>query len=343
MRRVTVWGLLAAGALLLPAGAQARTRQVSCGETITTSTTLAADVTDCAGEGLVIGADDVTLDLNGHTVGGNGSGVGIEDTAGRSGVTIEGGTVKGFDVGVDVANADHTGVTAVSAQGGIAGILVVSSREIRVVDDSVSQTSGYAIPMFDTDHVLAAGNTLRDDQHGILLSCCGHGVFTDNRITRSGGGVAIDDSSDDLISGNVMTDGGDAIGLSNSTRALVAHNRMSGLGFRFPETGGFGVLLDGTDHVVVRDNVMAQSHGPLIYVTQLEGPHPPADNVIDHNVAHAGLIGIDVDFPGNVVSNNEADFNVQLGIQAVPGVIDGGGNRARGNGDPRQCTIVACR
>jgi hypothetical protein len=27
----------------------------------------------------------------------------------------------------------------------------------------------------------------------------------------------------------------------------------------------------------------------------------------------------------------------------VPDVIDGGGNRASGNGDPRQCTNIVCR
>ena len=118
MRRVTVCALLTAGAMLVPASAQARTRQVSCGETITTSTTLAANVTNCPDPGIVIGADDVTLDLNGHTVGGNGTGVGIEDTAGHSGVTIEGGTVTGFDVGVVVADAGDTRVRAVSAQAG---------------------------------------------------------------------------------------------------------------------------------------------------------------------------------------------------------------------------------
>jgi hypothetical protein len=34
--------------------------------------------------------------------------------------------------------------------------------------------------------------------------------------------------------------------------------------------------------------------------------------------------------------------NGDLGIEAVRGVIDGGGNVARHNGDPRQCTNIAC-
>jgi hypothetical protein len=34
--------------------------------------------------------------------------------------------------------------------------------------------------------------------------------------------------------------------------------------------------------------------------------------------------------------------NGDLGIEAVEGVIDGGGNRASENGDARQCVNVTC-
>jgi hypothetical protein len=38
-----------------------------------------------------------------------------------------------------------------------------------------------------------------------------------------------------------------------------------------------------------------------------------------------------------------ANANHDLGITAVRGVIDGGGNQASGNGNPAQCTNIACR
>jgi hypothetical protein len=53
--------------------------------------------------------------------------------------------------------------------------------------------------------------------------------------------------------------------------------------------------------------------------------------------------GIDVRAPGTTVTRNTANANHGLGISAVPGVIDGGGNRAAGNGDPAQCINLACR
>ncbi len=50
---------------------------VRCGATITADTTLHHDLLDCPGNGIVIGADHITLDLNGHTVDGAGSGAAL--------------------------------------------------------------------------------------------------------------------------------------------------------------------------------------------------------------------------------------------------------------------------
>ena len=60
-------------------------------------------------------------------------------------------------------------------------------------------------------------------------------------------------------------------------------------------------------------------------------------------VTGAGDDGIDVDAPGTIIRVNTAVNNGDLGIEAVAGVIDGGGNRASGNGNLLQCTNVTCR
>jgi hypothetical protein len=62
-------------------------------------------------------------------------------------------------------------------------------------------------------------------------------------------------------------------------------------------------------------------------------------------VTRSGGDGIFVgeDVPGTVVARNQAFHNALLGINAAFGAVDGGGNRAHGNGDPRQCVGVACR
>jgi hypothetical protein len=47
--------------------------------------------------------------------------------------------------------------------------------------------------------------------------------------------------------------------------------------------------------------------------------------------------------PTTLVERNTANHNAGLGIDAVPNVIDGGGNRAFGNGNPLQCLNVVCK
>jgi hypothetical protein len=56
----------------------------------------------------------------------------------------------------------------------------------------------------------------------------------------------------------------------------------------------------------------------------------------------AGGDGFDVDSASARLRDNRAVRNVDLGIEAVFETIDGGGNVARHNGDPRQCANISC-
>ena len=52
--------------------------------------------------------------------------------------------------------------------------------------------------------------------------------------------------------------------------------------------------------------------------------------------------GINVDAPGTWIGSNTANTNGDLGIEAVAGVVDLGGNKASENGNPLQCVNVVC-
>ena len=53
--------------------------------------------------------------------------------------------------------------------------------------------------------------------------------------------------------------------------------------------------------------------------------------------------GIDVQSAATTLTQNTANANDDLGIEALPGVTDGGGNMASGNGNALQCTNVFCK
>jgi hypothetical protein len=68
-----------------------------------------------------------------------------------------------------------------------------------------------------------------------------------------------------------------------------------------------------------------------------------ADTLLERNFAEgAGDDGFDVESGATTLTKNTANHNDDLGIEALPGVTDGGGNKASGNGNPLQCTNVFC-
>jgi parallel beta-helix repeat protein len=107
MGRGSVQRVLAIGTIALSSSlglaAPAMAKKVQCGDVITADTKVSNDLKNCPDDGLVVGADDVTLDLNGHTIDGDESGL---DSGilidGHDGVTVKNGTLKQFEDGVSL-------------------------------------------------------------------------------------------------------------------------------------------------------------------------------------------------------------------------------------------------
>ena len=119
-RTATIVALALTAALAVsagPASASASTT-VHCGETLTHSVKLANDLTNCPGDGLVIGASRITVDLAGHTIDGDAV-IGGDDTGvrldGRQHVTVRGGTIEEFDHAVHLTGARHNHITHLEA------------------------------------------------------------------------------------------------------------------------------------------------------------------------------------------------------------------------------------
>ena len=97
--------LLACIAWASPASAA----HVNCGDVITQDTTLDSDLVNCPGDGVVIGADNMTLDLAGHTIDGAGAGEGgqgVDNDEGHDGVTVQRGRIQDFHAAVYFDHGD---------------------------------------------------------------------------------------------------------------------------------------------------------------------------------------------------------------------------------------------
>jgi hypothetical protein len=117
-RPLAVFFVAGAAVLAAPVSGQAAPVTVHCGQTISTDTTVANDLTNCPGDGLLIRAANVTLDLNGHTIDGdgpvagegdgdigivNGFSLNAGDHPAVPGVTVKNGTIRDFEVSVGFA------------------------------------------------------------------------------------------------------------------------------------------------------------------------------------------------------------------------------------------------
>jgi parallel beta-helix repeat protein len=408
LSRVMVLALMVASFTVVGAGS-ALASHVGCGDTITTDTTLDSDLVNCPNNGIVIGADNVTLDLNGHTIDGDGTpvatcpegdrcDVGVANLAGYDRLTILGGTIRQFGVGVWVAggaahnrlyqlavsdNTDFGVIVAEStdsviektsmADTGISGLILADSRRALVARNAVSGSHGYAVVLFAVEDSRIQNNKLKGNDHGIaVFDGSSHNSIRSNTVTHSGGS-AIDIGGEGVAANRVehnrLRDNGDGIILTETSDSVIRHNLVTGTGFfGFPDTGGFGVILDGADRNILDSNIVTGGRGPAIFLAQLDAPTAAEDNVASRNFVNSKLTdgilvdkgatgtllirniairngddGIDVDAPATTLTRNIANRNHDLGIEAVPGVIDGGGNHAAGNGNPVQCTNVDCK
>ncbi len=233
----SVWSTTAASADVL-----------ACGQTITQSTVLENDLAGCTNNGIVIGADNITLDLNGHTVAGtaaSGDKGGVV-LVGRTGVAVRNGTVRSFDVGVVIEGGSGNTVEGVNAVDNISfegmgtvnrggdGIAILSSKNNRLVHNNTVNNGPYS----------------------------GIGVYSevDNAHPRATSGV----SSGNVLDGNVVQGniqarspnnvvGNDNIGIRlepGNTGNFVVNNRVEGNGL-----DGITLFVRNT-FTVVRSNVV---------------------------------------------------------------------------------------
>jgi hypothetical protein len=136
---------------------------------------------EAAGSAIVIAADDVTVNLNGFTLGGPGGkqGVGVL-VDGASGAHVFGGVVTRFGTGVEVRNANNVRIDGLHIHGedaggpppGEVGVLIVNSRGVFVERNVISRTFlGIFVRGGGSGGNRIAENTLTGDGAGELGIC----------------------------------------------------------------------------------------------------------------------------------------------------------------------------
>jgi hypothetical protein len=107
----------------------------ACGAVVTTDVTLTEDLLDCPGDGLVVGASGITIDLAGHSLTGSGvftsrSGIDNEE---HDGVTVLGGSISGFAAGVRAYRATDGVVRDLQVSSALEGVSLDGTSGFEVV------------------------------------------------------------------------------------------------------------------------------------------------------------------------------------------------------------------
>lgn len=357
--------------MLPPVAAHA---DVVCGQDITVSTTLTHDMT-CPGTALFVTGSGVTLDLGGHTLTGpapvEASGkVGVMVTDNRANDTVRNGNIRAFDFGVDVhAGAVNTTVTGLNISGSTLGIRTVTgSSASHLVGNVVTGTLGNAIQLGGDNNVVEGDTLTSAGGTGVLFSGNNDTIdgnvvtdagapgisliafpstappFVDNRIvanTVRGAGRLFNSSSISLTSGSGTVVQGNTVTGRLSTPGVFVNDSANTTVYGNTLTQNApGVLVRGTGSTgtqILSNTATANQNGIVVEAG------PTATSVTGNSASSNRIDGIHVSSPATVVTANTANYNGNWGIFAVSGTVDGGGNRATGNGQPAQCTPnIAC-
>jgi parallel beta-helix repeat protein len=346
----------------------AATAAVACGQTITASMTLDQDLT-CPGTAIFVNNDGVVLNLAGHTISGpvpsGGTTRGIQVTFDHHGVTIANGIIRGFDVGVQFggrADGTVTGLTLDANGGGI--FTQTDSSGSRIAGNTIVNTTQFSGVQLGGSRHTVEGNTFSMGHSTAVFLSGNENVIRANRISEMGAaGITVgafpsnpgpfvhNQVVGNTISGSGRIFNSSSISITNGSGTSVQGNTVTG---RRATPGVF--VLDSADTVVSTNYLTNNSTGVLVRgastntqllqnradqnnFSGLAVESVPTGTLVSGNVAmRSGGNGIDVRSPATTVTGNTAVLNTGYGIFAVPGVTDGGGNRAYGNGQPAQCT-----
>jgi parallel beta-helix repeat protein len=349
-----VVALVAVGSVQARSGGETA---VSCGQTLKASVRLADDLADCPGSGLIIGANGITVDLNGHTIDGtNNRKPGIAGVVNdkHANVTIENGAITDFyfagvsvsgSRGVVLRKLTVSKVGAGCKQGDqCAGIFLMQATGTTISDSSLSNNvQSFQVNGID---VYASPGTLvqrsridRNAGHGVAVFQSPRSRFVGNGLEGNRLiGLQVNSSSDStLVTGNRARGNrtaGIAVGASSNLRVL--DNTVSG-------NGEVGLLLfDLTGSLVRGNRASGNPNGIVLYGGQADvagyaGKHGATRNELVANKAtkntRSGILvrgdgGKDV-ADDNLLSGNVANGNGRNGGIVLQGSASG--NKLRTN------------
>jgi parallel beta-helix repeat protein len=293
----------------------------ACGKVIKRSVKLTHDLINCPGDGLVVGANGISINLNGKTVDGVSLGVGIRND-GFDRVTIRNGRVQGFNYGVQLSPGTRRNlVTKLIVTGSeYAGVQLWNADwNNRVTRNLVEFQAGDGIAIIggSSGNVVSDNKIRTNEANGVYVQGSSGNWIVRNRITGNGDrNVRMDKAHRNHLLRNTLARGGDsAVELTDSKWNVLARNTVS-------TSGDAGFVLTRSSGNRLLRNTAASSSDAGVFLEQSHG------NTLRGNAFNGNPAGIDLSHSnGNIIESNRANANMGNGIN----LEDSSNNRIQGN------------
>lgn len=315
-----------------------------CGQVVTASTTLQSDIGPCYGNGMIVGADSIVVDLGGHAIRGF-PGPADGDSAGirlpqRVGVTVTNGTVTGFDAGMVVRGGGSNTLRGLTITDNVGpddvfsatlgdGIFIEDSASNQVVGNTISRNG-----IFDGIGVYGAqanANTIENNLIENTVGSSDGGPAGQGIIINGASGTLPTAVLSNRVVNNVVRNNASA-GISNINHVAgsILNNRVEGNGRTNSVGNGIGIqvgpFFSAAAEMLIQGN---EVHGNGVDGIRI-GPRASGNHILDNDA------GCGPDDPVGCVDNNANPAangyeNQTKGFDLHDLNVDCAGNRWSGN------------
>ncbi len=266
----------------------------NCGDVITTSAILNADIGPCTGNGLIIGANDIVLDCNGHSIIGinpavTTSGIVISS---RTGVEIKNCKIQNFRRGISIVKGGSHNLNNNEIHNNKQhGIYISNSSRNQITLNSIFSNKNGGLYIYRSNYNNVTYNDIYNQDFGLTLAYSNtNQINFNNFTTHAYAGISLaSTSSINTARGNIITANKDGILINKATQNVIRQNTIS----TNTEAGIF--LLNGIN-----------------------------GTIIDNNTITTNKAGIDSDKLSQsrvLISNNRIHYNADKNINIVDGSV----------------------
>ena len=322
---------------------------------------LNGNIVNCAGPAVTITHDKVHLNMNGFTIDGNLTGIGIHiinainptnaicvPRPGPSGVHINGGTVKQFDYGIFLCRSSKAHINGMTAKyNDLAGILIdrghndeggAGNAGNHQINGSTLKFNGCRtlVEVEDEAGYFVEEPTCLDpfSEGGLVMdTSTGNTIHTMNIHDNNRTGVLFKFSSGKITSSEIHDNVGGAVGVDRGGATTIQSNNMTGNG------AGIGVSAGGGGNIIRGNTIDGNNFGITINGTP--------NNLVRSNTVINGCHGLSlITTTGNLVQSNTVlnncfrDVFENNGVNNIPPCVNTWKNNTLGtfnNVDPAGC------